>query len=74
VFWTLAGTCNVDQIPGEAYPPGMPKEALAYASIPIAKEDRIIEAGERLPFRVSLGAAPFFFDDETELFPYVLPC
>jgi hypothetical protein len=71
VGFTLAGACNVDRIPGESYPPGIPPEALAYASLPITEEDHVIEPGQHFSFRVSLGTPPFFFNEDTELFPYV---
>ena len=71
VGFTLAGTVETAQIEGLDHHEAEPEKALAYASLPISQEDCIIEPGEVRRFRVPLGRAPFFWDEEIKLYPYV---
>ena len=67
---TQQGLFKVGRLPGIDYPPGAPAEAGAYASLPISEQRTSIEPSEEIPFRVPLGGLPFWWDDETEIYPY----
>jgi hypothetical protein len=71
VGFTLGGTCETARIEGVRYHEGDPEKTYAYAWLPIEQDDCVIERGELLHFRIPLGRAPFFWDEETELYPYI---
>lgn len=71
VGFTMAGAAEVDQLPGETYSPDEPETARAYVSFPVEESDRRIEPGETLRFRVPLGALPWCWDEDTDIYPYV---
>lgn len=70
VGFTIAGTCEISQLPDGIYAPATPEDARAYASLPIHEEDCTIEPGQTLTFQVPLGRPPFFWDAETQIYPY----
>jgi hypothetical protein len=71
VGFTVAATAKLEALSGHDYAPGEPEEALAYPSLPIPIEERPIRAGQVLRFRVPLARLPWFWDEDTEIYPYI---
>lgn len=70
IGFTVSATATVEQLPDRSPVPGEPHSAIAYTSLPIPMTERPIAAGQILRFRVPLGRLPFFWDDDTAIYPY----
>lgn len=71
VGFTVSSVGTVERLSDHTYAPGEPHEAIAYPSLPIPVAEQPIAPGQVLRFRVPLGRLPFFWDDDTEIYPYV---
>ena len=70
VGFTMEGIFTREALPDVEYAEGEPRHAGAYASLPITHEQTTIDPGDLQEFRVPLGRAPFFWDEDTKLYPY----
>ena len=72
VGFTMAGTADASRLEGEQYPDGFPENSLAYPAFPIVEHtSEVIQPAELKPFRLPLGRLPIFWDETSELYPYI---